>query len=679
MWSSRKSVIVMLSIYWCLFCSVNTQAALDFGYPLCSGENIYTPGSTFEANLKNLLTILSSNASKNHGFFNSSVGRGFPDEAYGVFLCRGDVTSQACQACVSEATKEIITQCPKEKAAVIWYDDCMVRYAGRSFLNINNQTLGFYYTNPSSVIEGTGFKQALDSSFSDLISQASNVTDENKHAIKGFATQIVNYTRALTLYELVQCTPDLSGNDCGRCLREATRYLPKCCDHKQGGRVLLYSCNIRYEVYPFFGILDKAPSPSPAPSPSSIRKHKGKEHLSQKVFILVALLCVFLMLCGGSYFLHAWKRATRKKQVSSENSDKDIVNSFNMENDISTVESLRLDLSTVNEATNNFSIHNKIGEGGFGEVYKGILANGREIAVKRLSKSSNQGAEEFKNEVVLVAKLQHRNLVRLLRYCFEGEEKILIYEYIPNKSLDYILFDPEKQVQLDWTRRHNIIGGIAKGMLYLHEESRIRIIHRDLKPSNILLDANMNAKVSDFGMSRIFGVDQNHGKTSRIVGTYGYMSPEYAMHGDYSVRSDVFSFGVLVLEIISGKRNSSFYQSNHAGDLLCYAWRLWKDGTPLELVDPVLLYSYARNEVIRCIYIALLCVQEDVDSRPSMDSVVLMLNSNSVTIIMPQQPPFFQHSRSTSVMKDQLKSDDSKKYTTSWSVDDESITGIYPR
>lgn len=183
----------------------------------------------------------------------------------------------------------------------------------------------------------------------------------------------------------------------------------------------------------------------------------------------------------------------------------------------------------------------------------------------------------------------------------------------------------------------------------------------------------------------------------------GYMSPEYAMHGDYSVRSDVFSFGVLVLEIISGKRNSSFYQSNHAGDLLCYvslytmkrsiltlyssaynirtlqAWRLWKDGTPLELVDPVLLYSYSRNEVIRCIYIALLCVQEDVDSRPSMDSVVLMLNSNSVTIIMPQQPPFFQHSRSTSMMKDQLKSDDSKKYTTSWSVDDESITGIYPR
>ncbi|KAL8107812.1 hypothetical protein AgCh_024280 [Apium graveolens] len=474
--------------------------------------------------------------------------------------------------------------------------------------------------------------------------------------------------------------------------KEATRYLPKCCDRKQGGRILLYSCNIRYEVYPFFDILVSAPSPSPTPTPTptSLEKHKGKErNSSKKLFILIALLCASLMFCSIGYFLHVWKKASRKKQVSSEESDIDNINSFNMEmeNDITTVESLRLDFKTVQEATNNFSVHNKIGEGGFGEVYKGILANGKEIAVKRLSKSSNQGAEEFKNEVVLVAKLQHRNLVRLLRYCFEGEEKILVYEYIPNKSLDYILFDPEKQVQLDWTRRHNIIGGIAKGMLYLHEESRIRIIHRDLKPSNILLDAEMNAKVSDFGMSRIFGIDQHHGKTSRIVGTYGYMSPEYAMHGDYSVRSDVFSFGVLLLEIISGKRNSSFYQSNQGGDLLCHsdnsrtlqAWRLWRAGTPLELVDPVLSCSYLRNEVVRCIYIALLCVQEDVDSRPSMDAVVLMLHSNSVTIIMPQQPPFFQHSRSITKMKEGLKSDDSTKYATSWSVDDASITGIYPR
>ncbi|XP_074364765.1 cysteine-rich receptor-like protein kinase 25 isoform X2 [Apium graveolens] len=575
MWSFLKILTAMMSIWWCLFTSLSAQAANSFGYASCSDDSSYSPGSRFEANLKLLLTFLSSNATKNNGFYNSTAGHDSPDVAYGLSLCRGDCSSDICQTCVSEATKAILTQCPKAKEAVIWYDECMVRYAHRSFIGTNNETLGFQFGNPSSVKVDAGFKQVLDRTLSDLITRASNVTvSNNKRAIWGFSTQIVKYTSAQTLYGLAQCTPDLSGNDCGHCLREAIRHLPQCCDNKQGGRVLLYSCHFRYEVYSFFSITDSAASPShsplPSPTPSSLQEHKGKHQSPQKLFILIALLCIFLMLCGiGYYYLWVWNKATRKKEVSA-GLNIDTINPFNMDNDITTVESLRFELSTVKEATNNFSVDNKIGEGGFGEVYKGILGNGKEIAVKRLSKSSNQGAEEFKNEVVLVAKLQHRNLVRLLRYCFEGEEKILIYEYIPNKSLDYILFDPQKQVLLDWPRRYKIIGGIAKGMLYLHEESRIRIIHRDLKPSNVLLDAEMNAKVSDFGMSRIFGVDQNHGKTSRIVGTYGYMSPEYAMHGDYSVRSDVFSFGVLLLEIISGQRNSSFYHCNHADDLLCY-------------------------------------------------------------------------------------------------------------
>lgn len=267
---------MMLSICWCLFSSISAQDALSLGYPSCSGDGSYTSGSTFHSNLKKLLTFLSSNATKSYGFVNSTVGPDSPDVAYGVFLCRGDCSSNVCQACVSKATKDILTQCPIEKAAAIWYDDCMVRYASRSFFNTNNQTLGLYYGNPSSFKENSGFKQVLDSSLNDLITRASNETvNQNKQAIRGFATQIVNYTSTVNLYELVQCTPDLSANDCGHCLREATRYLPKCCDMKQGGRVLLYSCNIRYEVYPFFGILDSALSPSPSPTPSSLGKHKG--------------------------------------------------------------------------------------------------------------------------------------------------------------------------------------------------------------------------------------------------------------------------------------------------------------------------------------------------------------------------------------------------------------------
>ncbi|KAK6133332.1 hypothetical protein DH2020_032903 [Rehmannia glutinosa] len=219
--------------------------------------------------------------------------------------------------------------------------------------------------------------------------------------------------------------------------------------------------------------------------------------------------------------------------------------------------------SSIAMSTNNFSIANKLGEGGFGPVYKGELLNGQFVAVKRLSRRSGQGLEEFRNETELIAKLQHRNLVGILGCCIENDEKILVYEYMPNKSLDFFLFEPTKKEILDWSRRVHIIEGIAQGLLYLHHYSRLRIVHRDLKASNILLDGEMNPKISDFGMARIFGGNDSQANTKRIVGTYGYMSPEYAMEGLFSVKSDVFAFGVLMLEIISGKKNTGFYGSDY--------------------------------------------------------------------------------------------------------------------
>nr|GEX12013.1 G-type lectin S-receptor-like serine/threonine-protein kinase At1g67520 [Tanacetum cinerariifolium] len=187
--------------------------------------------------------------------------------------------------------------------------------------------------------------------------------------------------------------------------------------------------------------------------------------------------------------------------------------------------------ATIVAATNDFAIENKLGEGGFGPVYKGKLSDEQEIAIKRLSKTSGQGLVEFKNELILIAKLQHTNLVRVLGCCIRGEEKMLIYEYMPNKSLDFFLFDETRKALLDWPKRWKIIEGIAQGLLYLHKYSRMRVIHRDLKASNVLLDVNMNPKISDFGMARIFKQNETEAMTIRVVGTYGYMSPEYAMEG----------------------------------------------------------------------------------------------------------------------------------------------------
>ncbi|KAK2987265.1 hypothetical protein RJ640_017568 [Escallonia rubra] len=288
-------------------------------------------------------------------------------------------------------------------------------------------------------------------------------------------------------------------------------------------------------------------------------------------------------------------------------------------------------------STNYFENKNKLGQGGFGPVYKGTLPGGEEIAVKRLSKWSGQGLEELKNELVLIAKLQHRNLVRLLGYCIEGEEKSLIYEYMPNKSLDSFLFDEAKKSELDWSKRFIIIEGIARGLLYLHRDSRLRIIHRDLKASNILLDEDMNPKISDFGMARIFGGNQKEANTNRVVGTYGYMSPEYAMEGLFSVKSDVYSFGVLLLEIVSGQRNTSF-RSPECSNLIRHAWNLWSEGRAMELIDPSMASSCLPKEVIQCIHVGMLCVQVSAVHRPTVSSVLLMLESENASLPIPRQP-----------------------------------------
>uniref|UniRef100_A0A7N2RC89 Cysteine-rich receptor-like protein kinase 29 n=1 Tax=Quercus lobata TaxID=97700 RepID=A0A7N2RC89_QUELO len=609
-----------------------------------------------------------------YGFYNSSYGQN-PDKVYALGLCRGDVKPDVCRSCLNNATKLLTQLCPNQKEAIGWYDYCMLRYSLRNIFGIMENSPSFYMWNYNNVSANLDeFNQDLRTLLDRLRVQAVAGGSLSK-----FAEANATAPNFQTLYALVQCTPDLSQQDCSDCLTGAFGDIPSCCDGKQGGRVVRPSCNFRYEIYRFYDpVADIAPPPSPPPSlsptlatstsspPQSTNTSgdKGNDgNKSQTVIIVVPIIAFVMLIIISCIYLRVRKPGKKPEKAVVVactyfkmrcSLNKELITSCSGEavDEIESLESLQFDFGTVKVATDDFSDANMLGQGGFGVVYKGKLRNGQDVAVKRLSKNSGQGDLEFKNEVLLVAKLQHRNLVRLLGFCLEGNERLLIYEFMPNASLDHFIFDPIKRPHLDWIRRYKIIGGIARGLLYLHEDSRLRIIHRDLKASNILLDSEMNSKISDFGMAKLFALDQSEDNTNRIVGTYGYMSPEYAMYGQFSVKSDVFSFGVLVLEIISGQKNSCFLNGENIEDLLSYAWKNWKQGTASNLVDPT-LKAGSTTEIMRCIHIGLLCVQEDVANRPTMASIILMLTSFSITLPIPLEPAFFMHSNTESNISSQ--------------------------
>ncbi|RHN53264.1 putative protein kinase RLK-Pelle-DLSV family [Medicago truncatula] len=580
-------------------------ALADPPYEICSTRNIYANGSSFDNNLSNLLLSLPFNDSNSISKFgNTSSGIGL-DRVYGLYMCLDFVSNETCLKCVTNAIADTVKLCPQSKEAVVYEEFCQVRYSNKNFIGSLNVNGNIGKDNVQNISEPVKFETSVNKLLNGLTKIASFNVSANM-----YATGEVPFEDK-TIYALVQCTRDLAANDCSRCLLSAIGDIPGCCYASIGARVMSRSCYLRYEFYPFY-LGEKEQTKSST--------NLGGKNNSSKIWMITVIavgvgLVIIIFICYLCFL--------RNRQSNKGNGK--ISKDFPF-----------IDLASLRVATRNFTDSNKLGEGGFGPVYKGILSDGQEVAIKRLSICSEQGSEEFINEVMLILKLQHKNLVKLLGFCVDGEEKLLVYEYLPNGSLDVVLF--EQHAQLDWTKRLDIINGIARGILYLHEDSRLQIIHRDLKASNVLLDNDMNPKISDFGMARIFAGSEGEANTTTIVGTYGYMAPEYAMEGLYSIKSDVFGFGVLLLEIITGIRNAGFCYSKTTPSLLAYAWHLWNDGKGLELRDPLLLCP--GDQFLRYMNIGLLCVQEDAFDRPTMSSVVLMLMNESVMLGQPGKPPF---------------------------------------
>ncbi|XP_077243457.1 cysteine-rich receptor-like protein kinase 10 isoform X2 [Tasmannia lanceolata] len=639
---SLPKLIDLLSFTLLLFLLQSPVEAEIPIFTLCQGSTNYSTGSQFETNLKALLPSLQGNNAQNlNTFYNTTSGQD-PNRVYGYSQCMSGASAQDCEACLKNASVEIIQLCPNRTQAVVRYYNCILRYSNQQFFSQLNSGIQRPICRAQEASDPVLFNGRLGDLMSNLTLSASS----NPLKIAIGDTKVGDFTR---VYGLGQCTRDLSQGDCQSCLETMIGDIPTGCANLTGGNFYSVSCTIRYETYPFF---DASPPPPgtvavpPLPPSEPSGKKSGSKTVLIIIIVVVSMLVLISIICAW-----LWKRKTVKQ-----------TNNVGFQEEISCSESLLFGLATLKAATDNFSGPNKLGEGGFGPVYKGLLKDGREIAVKRLSGRSTQGIEELRNEIILlVAKLQHKNLVRLLGFCLEDHEKMLVYEYLPNTSLDTFLFDPAKQVLLDWERRYKIIEGIARGLLYLHEDSQLKIIHRDLKASNILMDGDMNPKISDFGLAKLFGGDETHGCTNRIAGTYGYMSPEYVMHGQFSTKSDVFSFGVLVLEIITGRKNAGFQESDGATNLLSYTWRHWREETVLDIVDRTLGEQYRRDEVFRCIHMGLLCVQEDATERPTMSSVVLMLNSNSITLTDPFTPAFCVETRMMSNMLSSVTASESEK------------------
>ncbi|KAM0968779.1 hypothetical protein ACFX2A_017382 [Malus domestica] len=445
------SLIILL-----LIANTSTQS-LDRQQPFlrvaCSyNKGNYTNNSVYQTNLNRLLpSLLLSNVNSNgYGFYSYSNGEN-SDQVNAIGLCRGDLIADACSACLGNSTNILTQTCPNQMEATIWNENCMLRYSNRTLYGILEVLPAFYQSNSENVSSSSSvvdeFNQHLMTLLESLRSEVSGGGSLRKYAVGNKSVTDSNRTM-FVLFGLAQCTPDLSTLDCNHCLNSGLEVINNNFYGKDSVRFVKPSCNLRYEAYLFF---DPAigSSGSLAPAPTSPPSGKKSTHTPWVIIIpFVATAEVSVLVISMCMCLRAKKRKNRLTEEEITNADQ-----------ITSAEALQFDFDSIRVATNNFSEANKLGRGGLGTVYKGKLASDEDIAVKRLSRDSAQGDLEFKNEVSLVARLQHRNLVRLLGFCLEGNERLLVYEFVPNGSLDQFIFDPVKRADLNlqnysrhWTR-----------------------------------------------------------------------------------------------------------------------------------------------------------------------------------------------------------------------------------
>ncbi|GMY26273.1 cysteine-rich receptor-like protein kinase 2 [Fagus crenata] len=573
------------------------------GQQLENNASVFVPN--FVATMENI-----SDQMQASGFGVAVTGSG-PDANYGLAQCYGDLSLLDCVLCYAEA-RTVLPKCYPYNSGRIYLDGCFMRSENYSFYH--------EYTGPNdrSVCGNTTRK---NSTFGESVKQAVSRAIVAAPNQKGYATtqEAVPGTVNDPAYVLADCWRNLNASSCKACLENASTSILECLPWSEG-RALNTGCFMRYSDKDF------------------LNKERGGSSRGTTIVVVVSVVSsVVLLALGIAIGIYIWKHRNIQKKRRGSNDAEKLVKTLHDS-------SLNFKYSTLEKATGAFDDANKLGQGGFGTVYKGALPDGREIAVKRLFFNNRHRAADFYNEVNIISSAEHKNLVRLLGCSCSGPESLLVYEFLPNKSLDRFIFDSNRGKALNWEKRYEIIVGTAEGLVYLHEKCKIRIIHRDIKASNILLDSRLRAKIADFGLARSFQEDQSHISTA-IAGTLGYMAPEYLAHGQLTEKADVYSFGVLLLEIVMGRQNNRGKTSEYSDSLITTTWKHFQSGTVEQLFDPNLMLhnhynGYVKNEILRVVHIGLLCTQEIQSLRPTMSKALQMLTKKDDHLPAPTNPPF---------------------------------------
>ncbi|KAL5797006.1 hypothetical protein ACOSQ2_001826 [Xanthoceras sorbifolium] len=523
---------------------------------------------------------------------------------YGLAQCHHDLSQTDCLLCFA-ASRTKLPRCLPSPSARIYLDGCFLRYDNYSFYHESTSPLidSVKCSSQNATVSGYEDRNRFTESVGYAVGNVTRIAEGSG----GFGVVSVN-----GVYALAQCWESVGRDGCRECLEKAGRAV-RGCDVKREGRGLNAGCYLRYSDHKFF-----------SDGGETDNDHESSR-LGSIIATVLATFAFVMLFLFAAYVVHA--RLSKIKEH----------NNFGLVSPSIKKSYLSFKYETLEKATDYFNPSKKLGQGGSGSVYLGTLPNGKTVAVKRLIYNTTQWVDEFFNEVNLISKMQHKNLVKLLGCSIEGPESLLVYEYVPNKSLDQFLFDKNKTRHLNWKQRFNIIVGTAEGLAYLHEGSDIRIIHRDIKSSNILLEEDFTAKIADFGLVRFFAADKTHLSTG-VAGTLGYMAPEYLIRGQLTEKADVYSFGILILEIVCGRRNNTF--TTHANSPLQTVWLLHRSNQLVEAVDPNLKDDFPSKEACDVLRIGLLCTQAAVALRPSMAQVIRMLTDENCEIPVPNQPPF---------------------------------------